>query len=285
MKLQDILKIYREHPELKAFGAELKEAEKERFRIKGTVGSQFSMLLTAMFQNIQRNTLVVLNDKEDALYFLNDLQALMPKKEILFFPASYKRPYQIEEVDNANVLQRAEVLNQLNHTHSGRQLIITFAEALSEKVINKRSLVRNTLDVKKGDDCGMDFIVDVLDEYGFEPADYVWEPGTYSKRGGILDVFSFAHEYPYRIEFFGEDVESIRSFDPVDQMSREEHTKVALIPNIQKNLLHEEKTDFLGYMSEKMQVFVQSVDFVMADLNRQYDRALKYWETLQAESG
>ncbi|HHG84765.1 MAG TPA: DEAD/DEAH box helicase, partial [Bacteroidetes bacterium] len=129
------------------------------------------------------------------------------------------------------------------------------------------------------------FIVDVLDDYGFEHADFVWEPGTYSKRGGILDVFSFAHEYPYRIDFFGEDVESIRSFDPVDQMSRETFTKVALIPNIQKNLIDEEKIDFLEYISDRTLIFLQSVDFIQADLDRQFGRAEKYWRNLQAQSG
>ncbi|MEM0997153.1 MAG: transcription-repair coupling factor [Bacteroidota bacterium] len=284
-KLTDILRLYREHAELSEFARTLKDSEKQRFQIKGTVGSQVALLMAAIYQESQRNTLIILNDKEDALYFLNDLQNLMPQKDILYFPASYKRPYQIEEIDNANVLQRAEVLNQLNHKGSGRQFIVTFAEALSEKVINKRSLVKNTLDVKTGDNCGMDFIVDVLDEYGFEMTDFVWEPGTYSKRGGILDVFSFANEYPYRIEFFGEDVDTIRSFDPVDQMSREKYNKVSLIPNIQKNLLHEEKIDFLDYLSDRTLVFLQSVDFVQADLDRQFTRAEKYWMGLQEKSG
>lgn len=285
VKIQDILKRYREHQELSAFGDTIQKSERGRFQIKGMAGSQTSLVLTALYQNTNRSTLIVLNDKEDALYFMNDLQTLMPKKEILFFPASYKRPYQIEEIDNANVLQRAEVLNQLNQMRSDRHLIVTFAEALSEQVVNKRSLVQNTLDVKKGDDCGMEFIEDVLDEYGFEPVDFVVEPGTYSRRGGILDVYSFAHEYPYRIEFFGEDVESIRSFDPVDQMSKEEHTKVSLIPNIQKNLLEVEKVHFLEYLSEKTLVYVQSVDFILADLDRHFTRAEKHYEEMQAKTG
>lgn len=249
------------------------------------VGSQPPLLLGALYQQTQRPTLVVLNDKEDALYFLNDLQTIMPQKEILYFPASYKRPYQIEEIDNANVLLRAEVLNQLNQTRSGRQFIVTFAEALSEQVINKRSLVKNTLDVKKGEDTGMEFIEDVLDEFGFLPVDFVVEPGTYSVRGGILDVFSFAHEYPIRIEFFGDEIDSIRSFDPVDQMSRETFTKVSLIPNVQRNLLEAEKIHFLDYLSDNTLVYVQSVDFVVSDLDRHFSRAEKHYDGLMASSG
>ena len=285
MKIQDILKEYREHAEIKAFAGQLHDSEAGRYQIKGLAGSQSTLLIAAMHQISHRSTLVVLNDKEDALYFLNDLQTLMPKKDILYFPASYKRPYQIEEIDNANVLQRAEVLNQLNQKRTDRQFIVTFAEALSEKVINKRTLVKNTLDVKTGDDCGMEFITDVLDDYGFLPVDFVVEPGTYSIRGGILDVFSYAHEYPYRIEFFGEDVDTIRSFDPVDQMSRETHSRVSLIPNVQRQLLDAERIDFLEYVSETSLVFLQSVEFVQSDLQRHFQRATKHFEDLHANSG
>ena len=285
VKIQDILRTYKNHPEIQAFSNDLVGTEKGRFQVRGMTGSQAAMVLTGLYQNLERPTLIVLNDKEDALYFLNDLQTLMPQKDILYFPASYKRPYQIEEIDNANVLQRAEVLNQLNQTRSGRQLIITFAEAMSEQVINKRSLVKNTLDVKVGDDTGMEFIEDVLDEFGFLPVDFVVEPGTYSVRGGILDVFSFAHEYPIRIEFFGDDVDSIRSFDPVDQMSKESFTKVSLIPNVQKNLLEVEKIHFLEYLSSNTLVFLQSVDFVASDLDRHFTRAEKHYSSLMEGSG
>ncbi|MBP6721432.1 MAG: transcription-repair coupling factor, partial [Bacteroidia bacterium] len=156
MKIQDILKIYREHPELVELALKIKDDANGVFQIKGLAGSQSAFLLVSLFQNVHRSGLIILNDKEEALYFMNELQTLMPQKEILYYPASYKRPYQLEEIDNANVLQRAEVLNQLNHQQTGRQLIITFAEALSEQVVNKRSLVKNTLDLKKGETCGMD---------------------------------------------------------------------------------------------------------------------------------
>ncbi|MFM2376354.1 MAG: hypothetical protein RLZZ165_1451 [Bacteroidota bacterium] len=285
MKIQDILRIYREHAELADLSQQIRDDDKGVFHIKGTAGSQVAFLLAAIFQNVHRGGLIVLDDKEEALYFMNELQALMPQKDILYYPASYKRPYQIEEIDNANVLQRAEVLNQLNHQQGGRQLVVTFAEALSEQVVNKRSLVRNTLDVKKGDQCGMDFIVEVLESYGFDYSEIVWEPGQYSKRGGILDVFSFANDLPYRLEFVGAEVESIRSFDPVDQISEQAHAHVSLIPNIQKNLINEERVHFLEYLNDRTVIYLQSLDFVTADLDRQYDRAVKYWNELQAHSG
>lgn len=248
------------------------------------VGSQSAFLLAAIYRHTQRNIVLILSDKEEALYFQNDLKALMPQKEILLFPASYKRPYQVEEVDNANILQRAEVLNELNHTRTGRQIIITFAEALNEKVVNKRSLIKNTLEVKVGDEYGMSFVIDILEEYGFEREDFAFQPGQFAVRGGLLDVFSFAHDWPYRIEFFGDDIDKIRTFDPVSQLSKDPVKRISLIPNIQRNLLHEEKVSFLEYISPTTLVFCKNLEFVQADMGRLYKKAESYYLELQTRS-
>lgn len=285
MNKADILVSYRENELLKSFAEKIKEDQGGKFQIKGMAGSQAAFVLVGLYRLVQRNLLIILNDKEEALYFQNDLKALMPKKEILYFPASYKRPYQVEEVDNANVLQRAEVLNEINHTRSGRQVIVTFAEALNEKVVNKRSLVRNTLEIKESEDCGMDFIIETLDTYGFEREEYVYEPGHYAVRGGIIDIFSFAHEKPYRVEFDEEEIESIRTFDPVSQISEERVKRVSLIPNIQRSLLTEEKVSFLDYVSDSTLIITKNISFVEADLERLYQKAEDNFETLMKNSG
>jgi len=285
IKIEDILSHYREANILQDFVRGVRASKDQKFAIKGLVGSQAVCMAAALYRLSERNLVIVLNDKEEALYFHNDLQNMMPRKEILLFPASYKRPYQVEEIDNANVLQRAEVLNALNHTRTGRQVVVTFAEALNEKVVNKRSLVKNTLEIKKGEDCGMDFIIEVLDTYGFEREEFVYEPGQFAVRGGIIDIYSFAHELPFRVEFFGEDIESIRTFDPVSQISDKEIKGVSLIPNIQKNLLTEEKVSFLEYISPTSVVVAKSIDFVQADLNRLYIKAIEHYDQLQEKSG
>ena len=285
MHLDDILHPYQEHTRLQAFAEKVKESTEGKFQVRGLAGSQASFMAAALYRLTQRNVVILLNDKEEALYFHNDLKALMPKKNILLFPASYKRPYQVEEVDNANVLQRAEVLNELNHTKSGRQVIVTFAEALNEKVINKRSLVKNTLEVKKGEELGQEFMVEVLEEYGFEREDYVYEPGQFAVRGDIIDVFSFAHDLPYRIQLDFDTIESIRTFDPVSQMSDEEVKRVSLIPNIQRQLLKEEKVSFLDYISPKTLILARNLDFVGADLERTYAKAEDHFLKLMEKSG
>ncbi len=285
MHLDDILHRYQQHPELLTFAEKVKESTEGKFQVKGLAGSQPAFIAAALYRQTHRNVVIVLNDKEEALYFHNDLKALMPKKHILLFPASYKRPYQVEEIDNANVLLRAEVLNELNHTKSGRQVIVTFAEALNEKVINKRSLVKNTLEVKKGEELGQEFIVEVLEEYGFEREDYVYEPGQFAVRGDIIDVFSFAHDLPYRVQLDFETVESIRTFDPVSQMSDEEVKRVSLIPNIQRQLIKEEKVSFLDYISTKSLILARNLDFVAADLDRTYQKAEEHFLALMEKSG
>ncbi|MEL6845051.1 MAG: transcription-repair coupling factor, partial [Bacteroidota bacterium] len=271
--------------ELMVFGQAVKSAKGEKFQIKGSAGSQASFLVAALYRLTERNIVIVLNDKEEALYLQNDLKSIMPRKEVFLFPASYKRPYQVEEIDNANILQRAEVLNELNHTRSGRQVVITFAEALYEKVLNKRSLVKNTLEIKVGQELGQEFILEILEEYGFEREDYVFEPGQYAIRGGILDVYSFAHDLPYRIEFFGDEIDNIRTFDPVEQTSQEKVKRVSLIPNIQRQLLTEEQVSFLEYLSPNTLVIARNVGFVEADLQRLYQKAETAYEGLVGASG
>ncbi|MEM6265031.1 MAG: transcription-repair coupling factor [Bacteroidota bacterium] len=285
MKLAELLSSFQSNEFIHTWGEELRKSKGNKYHLKGMVGSQQALMLAALYRNSQRSVVVLLNDKEEALYFQNDLQSLMPKKEVLLFPASYKRPYQVEEVDNANVLQRAEVLNELNHTRTGRQVIVTFAEALNEKVVNKQSLIQHTLDIKKGEEIGMEFVVEVLEEYGFEREDFVYEPGQYAIRGGILDVFSFAHDLPYRIDFFDKEVDKIRTFDPASQMTEEEVKQIALIPNVQRSLMQEKKVSFLDFIPSSSLIFVKNIDFVQTDLERLYEKASKSFEQLIARSG
>ncbi|MFN0202980.1 MAG: transcription-repair coupling factor [Bacteroidia bacterium] len=267
------------------FAKTLEQYEFDKFQIKGAVGSQMAFLISALHQLNRRHIVIILGDKEEALYFHNDLKLLLPTEEIHYYPASYKRPYQVEEVDNANVLQRADVLNQLNHSQSNAPIIVTFAEALHEKIISRRSLVKNTFEVKLGDACGMDFLVDILDKYGFERVDFVFEPGQFSVRGGILDIFSFSNEQPYRLEFFGEEIDKIKVFDLNTQLSEAELKQISLIPNIQTNLITEDKINFLSYISPKSLVFLDNLDFIQTDLDRLFEKARAHYERLQKVSG
>ena len=182
-----------------------------KVHLKGLVGSSFSIVISEVFKTTDKPFLLVFNDKEEAAYYLNDLEQLINDKDVLFYPGSYRRPYQIEETNNANVLLRAEVLNRIN-SRKKPCVIVTYPDALFEKVVTKKELEKNTLKISVGNDLSIDFVNEVLFEYKFKRVDFVTEPGDFSVRGGIVDVFSFSHDEPYRIEFFGDEVDSVKAF-------------------------------------------------------------------------
>ncbi|AXT21034.1 transcription-repair coupling factor [Flavobacteriaceae bacterium AU392] len=233
-------------------------AENEKkIHIKGLVGSSFSFVVSNTFKEIDKPYLLIFNDKEEAAYYLNDLEQLLGNKEVLFYPGSYRRPYQIEETDNANVLLRAEVLNRIN-SRKKPAVIVTYPDALFEKVVTRKELERNTLKISVTDNLSIDFVNEVLFEYQFKRVDFVTEPGEFSVRGGIVDVFSFSHDQPYRIEFFGDEVDSIRTFDVETQLSTEQIKKISIIPNVANKFLEESRQSFLKYIASKTVVFIKN---------------------------
>ena len=183
----------------------LDAAQSDRIILKGLTGSALSFIISDVFKNSELPFLLVFNDKEEAAFYLNDLEQLVGEKDVLFYPGSYRRPYQIEETDNANVLLRAEVLNRIN-SRKKPAIIVTYPDALFEKVVTRKELDKNTLKIKLNDSLSLDFLNEVLFEYQFKRVDFVTEPGEFSVRGGIVDVFSFSNDEPYRIEFFGDEI-------------------------------------------------------------------------------
>lgn len=251
-------------------------------QINGIVGSSLSFILSDAFQNSDAPFLMVFNDKEEAAYYLNDLEQLIGEKDVLFYPGSYRRPYQIEETNNANVLLRAEVLNRIN-SRKKPAVIVTYPDALFEKVVTRRELDKNTLKIKLDDSLSLDFLNEVLFEYQFKRVDFVTEPGEFSVRGGIVDVFSFSNDEPYRIEFFGDEVESIRTFDVETQLSTEKVKKITIIPNVGDKLIQEKRESFLQYISSETIVFAKNLDFIFDRLDDFYGKAIDAFGTLSED--
>jgi len=218
--------------------------------LKGLIGSSLSFVLTETFKALDSPFLLIFDDKEEAAFYLNDLEILLNDKDVLFYPGSYRRPYQIKETDNANVLLRAEVLNRIN-SRKKPAIIVTYPDALFEKVVTRKELEKNTLKISVGDQLSLDFVNEVLFEYHFKRVDFVSEPGEFSVRGGIVDVFSFSNDEPYRIEFFGNDIDSIRTFDVETQLSTSQIKKIDIIPNVANKLLQEKRQSFLEYLASK----------------------------------
>ncbi|WP_314817944.1 transcription-repair coupling factor [Capnocytophaga gingivalis] len=244
------------------------------------VGSSLSFVLFDIFKRTGQTLLFVGDDKEQAAYLLNDLELLLGQEQVLFFPSSYRRPYQTEETDNANVLLRAEVLSQLQQ---GARVVVSYSEALFEKVLTRQQLDKNTLTLKRGEHLSLDTLNETLFEYQFQRVDFVSEPGEFSVRGGIVDVFSFSNDTPYRIEFFSDVVESIRTFDVETQLSLQQVSSVVIIPNIESKVAGEQRTSFLSLLPEETLIFVQDFELFAPKWEKMYQKAQEAFATLKGE--
>jgi len=253
-----------------------------KINIKGLVGSSLSFVISEAFKSAESPFLLILNEKEEAAYHLNDLEQLIGEKDVLFYPGSYRRPYQIEETDNANVLLRAEVLNRIN-SRKKPAVIVTYPDALFEKVVTRKELDKNTQKIKIGDEISLDFLNEVLFEYQFKRVDFVTEPGEFSVRGGIVDVFSFSHDEPYRIEFFGDEVDSIRTFDVETQLSTDKVKKITIIPNVENKFTEEIRESFLKYISDKTVVFTKNPALIYDRIDSFFEKAEESFAKLSKE--
>lgn len=277
----DFINNYLLDDRFREIGNQLKENKYLKAHVKGVTGSFSSLVGSAAFLHSERPHLFILNDKEEAAYFLNDLERITNEKDVLFYPGSYRRPYQVEETDNANVLLRAEVLNRIN-SRKKPAMIVSYPDALFEKVITRKQLNSNTFTVKEGDDLSIDFLNETLFEYHFERVDFVVEPGQFSVRGGIVDVFSFSHDQPYRIEFFGDEVDSIRTFDIESQLSIDKVKKLNLIPNVENKVMLEKRESFFEYISDQMVVWAKSIPLTAKRLDDLFVKAEEAFKGLDS---
>jgi transcription-repair coupling factor (superfamily II helicase) len=280
LKVKDFIKVYKEDTVIQSIAERIRPNETTRLRLKGLVGSLDAVVAAATYQINKQTNIFVLHDKEEAAYFHNDLQNLMGEKEVLLFPTSYKRPYQFDETENANILMRAEILNRINHKASIGELIVTYPEALTEKVINKKSLSSNTFTAKVGEALDVEFLTELLQTYDFEPTDFVYEAGQFSVRGGILDVFSYAHDLPYRIELFGNEIDSIRTFDPVSQLSQENIKEINIIPNVQTKLLAETRQSFLSFIPKNSKIWFKDYQQTLDTIEKYFIKATENFDQI-----
>ena len=282
MNIRDILNQYKTDPRIAILAESLNTGKKKRVHLKGLVGSSDSVIATATYFLLHRHMVFVLPEREEAAYFLSDLENLF-EKEILFFPSSFRKAFEFTQIDSSNVLQRAEVLNELNHSSEYGKIIVTYPEALAEKVIDRNALEKNTLEIAVGNKLSIDFINEFLIEYSFERVDFVYEPGQFSIRGGIVDIFSFSHELPYRVEFFSDYIESIRTFEIEDQLSVEQVKSITVVPNVQSKFLTDHNISLLEYIDGDSLLWFKDVEFTLDIVKNGYKKALEFWKALTAK--
>ncbi len=274
MDIRELLSLYKKDLRVKELLKLLSDKKFKNLYLQGLIGSLETFIASIIHEEIKGSHLFILNDREEAAYFFNNLENIQKEKDAVFFPGSYTKPYAINDPDNTNILLRAEVLNRIDKTERG-VLIVTYPEAINEKVVTKRNLKKNTIDLRVGETLTTDFLIDFLIEYDFERTDFAVEPGQFAVRGGILDVFSFSNELPYRVEFFGDEVDSIRSFDPGSQLSVQQLNHVTIIPNIQTKLLKESRESFFDFITTDTVVWVKDLHAGLDYIQISYEKAIE----------
>lgn len=275
-----LLERYREHPAVVQITRALQQ-DKARVQLSGLTGAQAAFVLAA---SLPSTVLYIAESKEEAAYLLNDLQGILAEESLHFFPDSFKRPAVFEALNPTQTLQRSEVVNRLGMGGSDKlptektvkAVIITYPEALFEKVVSPEVLAQSQIEIVKGENLDVDFAIQVLVEYGFERTDFVYEPGQFSIRGGIVDLFSFGNELPYRIELFDEEVESIRTFDPLTQRSSQSISQVRIVPNLNTRFRQDQKVSLFRVLPENTVIWVRDFQFLLDRLQYCFEKAEQY---------
>ena len=262
MELKDFRNLYAANEAIQQVCQQI-NTPGEKFHLRGLIGSSQTVLASVISEKLKQPIIYILNDKEEAAYFYDDLNNLQTNTSVLFYPSSYKRGIQHEQLEQENIILRTEVLNQFHDNNPVS--IVTYPEALAEKVVTSESLASNSFPVHTSDKLSIDFLNDVLFEYGFERVDFVFEAGQYSIRGSLVDIFSYSNEDPYRLDFFGDEIDSIRSFDIENQISKDKLDKIVIIPNIQSDLGDKKRENFLDFIPSKSLVMIRNTKLI-ADL-------------------
>ena len=279
--LEALVSRYKKDTRTKKINEFLQKDTPSRIRLEGLVGAQESFVLSATYLLSPRVYIYIAIDKEEAAYLQNTLEAIHDASDVLFFPDSFKRPMQFEEMNNSNILQRTEVVNKLRIKSSKPRIVVSYPEALFEKVVDPAILEANKIVITKDEKLDVDTMIEILVDYGFIRTDFVYEPGQFSIRGGIIDIFSYGNEWPYRIELFDDEVESIRTFNPINQLSVQNIATVSIIPNINVKFKQNQKVPLFDVLDDNSVVWVKDFDVLLDKLQICFDKCEEFAKVLK----
>ncbi len=265
MNIQDLENLYAQLPQVSALAKELGKSSSTMIFLDGLVGSSAPMLFASLIKKCRPQVLFILQDAEEAGYFYHDLTQLLGDNDVLFFPSSYRRAIKYAQRDAASEILRTEVLARLTSGVAG--YIVTYPEALAEMVVSKKSFDARQLVLEKGQVIAVGEIEKTLHEFGFREVDYVYEPGQFALRGSILDVYSYSCEFPYRIDFFGDEIDSIRTFEVEDQLSKDQRDRIEVVPQLS---MTDEKVPFLSFVPDEMFLATKDYLYVRDAIDRAY---------------
>ena len=276
--LEELIQLYAQSEIVGKITA--RQSDPKRMLLSGTKGSVLPFYLAAAANQGLKYLLLVSPEKESAAYLYNDLINLTSSESVHLLPDSFKRPGNYERFEPSNALARTEIINQISMSDAP-YIIVSYPEALMEKSVDSTLLAQHRIKIKKGETIDVDTIIDVLLEYGFVRTDFVFEPGQFSIRGGIVDIFSFGSEWPYRIELFDEEVESIRLFHPSDQRSLRSIEQLGIVPDVNKNFQTSQKSSLLTSLQKDTMVVFTDLQFTVDRWNKGYEAMLQASKALK----
>jgi transcription-repair coupling factor (superfamily II helicase) len=251
-----------------------------RAQLLGLTGSQDAFVIAGAYSKNPRTTLVLAYDRDSATLLCDDINDILGKKEIRFFPDSFKRPMQFEALQNDHVLLRTETINKLTSGLTSGEILVTYPEALFEKVVAPQVLNENRINIEVKEQVQVSFLIEILVEYGFERVDFVFKPGQFSVRGDIVDIFSYGNELPYRVELFDEEVESIRTFDPTTQLSAQKIARVSIVPNVNTKFKQDQKVSLFKVLPPDTVIWIYDFQILIDKLQLCFEEAEKFGKTV-----
>jgi transcription-repair coupling factor (superfamily II helicase) len=274
MNLQYLQDLYQQHGCLKSLADEIRLPDAKLIELKQLQASSFAFFANAVFKQVDVNHVFVLDDKETAAYFQNDFETLSQALDVCLFPDSFKKSGQIGELNSSHVMLRAEALMKFNVSNPHRKVLVTYPEALIEKVVNASSFTKNTIYIKQNEKLDIAFITEFMVDMGFSKVDFVFEPGQFAIRGGIIDIYSFGNEHPYRVELFDDEVDTIRIFNPETQLSERKLLHVTIIPNIETRFTTSEKVSLLEFLPSNTIIWTHDAELMMQRIDKIWEYIL-----------
>ena len=273
MNSREFVQLFNENPIFQELEQEI-SAGKSRFGVQNCIGSAKSLLFAHLQEHIERSILVVCNNQEDAEYVYADLQLFTDHNYVFLWKDSFRRNFDMGVPESTKIQSKASVLDALSDLDQAK-IVVSYPEALLEKIITQDTFQKTKLTFKIGEEVDLDFLIEVLNEYTFYREDFVYEPGQFSIRGGIIDLFSYASELPFRLELDGRTIESIREFDPISQLSTKKLVRATVVPNVQESMKDEGHTDIFNYLGKKPVVCTYDLPYVLAKMEKGWEKAME----------
>lgn len=282
--LKGLIDVYKDSKHVQSLISIFEKNQKSRIKLEGAVNAFDSFLLAGLNATDKYSHIFIAADKEQAAFMLNTLESIIQDQAILFFPDSFKRPANYEELNRNNVLIRTESINKISNKLQANELMITYPEALFEMVVDPEIINKRKISIKVGENIDVDTIIELMIEYGFERTDFVYEPGHFSIRGGIIDIFSYGNEWPYRVELFDDEVESIRTFNPTTQLSIRTIKHISIIPDINGEYDANDKVSVFQVFKPNTVIWIESADMLIDKIKTCYEKAEHWSSQLQLET-